>query len=176
MDAELRRTTILQRLRESSAPLSASSLAGELGVSRQVIVGDIALLRATGCEIVATARGYQMARPQVGGRYLGKIACQHTLADTEQELATIVALGGEVLDVMVEHYLYGEITGQLNIASRQDVAAFIEKVRKNEARLLSELTDGVHLHTVGCRDSTAFEAIRASLEAQGLLYTAAGSK
>lgn len=169
MDANARRDTILHTLRHSAAPLSASSLAGRLGVSRQVIVGDIALLRARGSDITATARGYMMTPPPTG-RYVGKIACQHSLADTEKELTAIVSLGGTVLDVVVDHYLYGEMSGQLNIATAGDVQAFLQKVRQNEARLLSELTDGVHLHTVACRDADAFAAIGAALARLGLLY------
>ena len=170
MDAEKRRESIKAQLLQQEEPVSASRLAQQLGVSRQIIVGDIALLRTQGCDIVATARGYMRAKAVVSGRYVGKIACQHSLADTKNELYTIVELGGQVLDVVVEHELYGEITGQLNLASCSDVNAFLQKVANNEARLLSELTDGVHLHTIACRDAAAFETIRAALARQSLLY------
>lgn len=169
MEADKRREWILQFLRERRTPVSASALARELGVSRQAIVGDIALLRAEGNSIVATARGYTM-QPVSTGRYVGKIACQHSLADTRSELLTIVRQGGEILDVVVEHYLYGEITGQLNIATLADVDAFIGKLIHNKARLLSELTGGAHLHTVACRDAEAFASIKHALAEQGFLY------
>ncbi|GHU81974.1 transcriptional regulator [Clostridia bacterium] len=172
MDAADRRSEILHILRGRQSPVSAGSLALQMQVSRQVIVGDIALLRAQGNDVIATVRGYTMALPAQPGRYIGKIACQHTLEDTGRELLSIVELGGEVLDVAVDHYLYGEITGQLNIATPRDVEAFIRKLGQNQARLLSELTGGVHLHAVACRDGAAFKAITARLEELGFLYSA----
>lgn len=170
MEGDQRRKNILKLLSRSQAPVSASVLAQEHGVSRQVIVGDIALLRAKGSDIIATTRGYAMATLAVPGRYIGKIACQHSLINTATELRTVVELGGEVLDVVVDHYLYGEITGQLNIASAEDVDAFLLRVHNHELRLLSELTGGVHLHTIACRDADAFVLITGALKERGLLY------
>ena len=170
MSGESRRNRILNILENSSVPVSASRMATKLKVSRQVIVGDVALLRACGWDIIATARGYLLAPVYPGSRYMGKLACQHSLEQTGQELSTIVRLGGEVLNVVVEHYLYGEITGQLNIATQKDVADFLQRVKDNETRLLSELTGGVHLHTVACRDKATFDAIQQELKEQNILY------
>ena len=58
MDTKERREQILSLLAESAIPVSASKLAARFDVSRQIIVGDIGVLRAAGCEIEATARGY----------------------------------------------------------------------------------------------------------------------
>jgi transcriptional regulator of NAD metabolism len=171
MGAEERREKILAALRESGEAMRAAALAARMRVSRQVIVGDIALLRAQGNEIIATARGYIMAASVPTGRYVGKIACRHGVADTEKELAAIVALGGEVVDVTVTHRLYGDMTGQLNIATRADVDEFMKNIRNSKERLLSELTGGVHLHTVACRDKTAFEAVRSELARLGILLS-----
>lgn len=171
MDAEKRREIIWRQLKDKKEPVSATKLATSLGVSRQIIVGDIALLRATGRDIIATARGYMVPLAIPGGRYVGKVACQHSLEDTAVELMTIVALGGQILDVVVEHYLYGEITGQLNITTLADVESFLQKVRNNEARLLSELTGGVHLHTISCRDKNAFDVIVNMLACRSMLYS-----
>lgn len=170
MEAEKRRGQILAILREKQGPVSASSLARRMGVSRQLIVGDIALLRAQGSEIIATARGYTMGPVVTAGRYIGKLACQHRSDAAAEELRTIVEQGGEVLDVIVVHELYGEITGQLGIATLADVDAFLRKVENKEARLLSELTGGVHLHTIVCRDADAFESVKAALERKSMLY------
>ncbi|HHY53408.1 MAG TPA: transcription repressor NadR [Clostridiales bacterium] len=170
MSGESRRSRILDILKNSSKAVSASQLANQLGVSRQVIVGDVALLRASGWEIMATSQGYVLPPVVAGSRYVGKIPCQHTLEQTGLELSTIVRLGGEVLDVMVEHYLYGEIKGQLNIATQQDVENFLQRVRDNKTRLLSELTGGVHLHTIACPNRDTFEAIRTELERLQILY------
>ncbi|MCL2564676.1 MAG: transcription repressor NadR [Defluviitaleaceae bacterium] len=169
MDATLRRGTILEVITQSNVPISASTLAKKLNVSRQVIVGDIALLRAQGHEIVATARGYMMPEFREPNQYIGKIACCHSAENTKEELYTMVDLGAIVMDVIIEHDLYGEITGQLNIKTYDDVDIFIDRIKSSEIKLLSELKSGVHLHTIACRDKGHFEQISHALSAAGFL-------
>jgi len=170
MESELRREQILNMISEQISPISASSLAKMLNVSRQVIVGDIALLRAKGHEIIATARGYIVPSFRESNSYLGKVACRHARADTLNELYTIVDLGATVVNVIVEHKLYGEITGGLNLTDRKDVDVFIEKAELSNIRLLSELTMEVHLHTIACNDKVHFEQICKALEDNGYLF------
>ena len=163
MNAAQRRKVILERLTEANAPLSASVLAGELGVSRQIVVGDVALLRASGTQIDATPRGYQL-HPAARG-YTGILACVHSTADQmREELYTVVDQGGIVVDVAVENPLYGELRGNLNLASRYEQAADTPEC------LLSRMTGGVHLHTLSCPTPEAFRRIEAALDAKGLLY------
>ncbi|MDR1027975.1 MAG: transcription repressor NadR [Clostridiales Family XIII bacterium] len=169
MESEGRRREILKMIEDGRDPISAAVLAGRMGVSRQIIVGDVALLRAQGNAIIATSRGYMMSRP-VTGRYIGKVACRHGRDATERELSSVVALGGEVLDVIVTHRYYGDLTGQLNIASPEDVRHFMDSVGAGREGLLSELTDGVHLHTVACKDRQTFDAIVAELKNIGVLF------
>ncbi|MCL2853713.1 MAG: transcription repressor NadR [Defluviitaleaceae bacterium] len=170
MDAALRRGKILEAISRNKTPISASSLAKNLQVSRQVIVGDIALLRAQGHEIIATARGYMIPEFKEANHYIGKIACRHSPESTGMELYTIVDLGAVVANVIVDHELYGEITGQLNIKSREDADAFICRVESSEIKLLSELTMGLHLHTISCRDKVHFEKVCQALDAAGYLF------
>ncbi|MCL2396985.1 MAG: transcription repressor NadR [Defluviitaleaceae bacterium] len=170
MDAASRRNTIYEIINQSNAPVSASSLAKRLNVSRQAIVGDIALLRAQGYEVIATARGYMTPEFREPNKYIGKIACSHSPENTKNELYTIVNAGAVILDVIVEHELYGEIAGQLNLRNRQDVDAFLHKVKTSEVKLLSELTMGVHLHTIACRDKAHFEQVCQALDKAGHLY------
>jgi len=170
MDAALRRDAILNIINQGDAPVNASSLAKRLNVSRQVIVGDIALLRAQGHEIIATARGYMIPEFREQNQYVGKIACSHSPESTKDELYTIVSLGATVMNVIVEHEIYGEIMGQLNLRNQEDVNAFLRKVESSEIKLLSELTQGVHLHTIICRDKTHFEQVRQALDNAGYLY------
>ena len=170
MDSEARRERILELIRQQEAPLSASALAQTFGVSRQVIVGDVALLRAQGCEILATARGYTIPRPAEASRYLGRVACQHAPEETREELYAMVDAGAVVVDVTVAHELYGEITGSLGLSRRSDVDAFVQKLASSRNRLLSELTMGTHLHTIACRDRAHFEQVREVLDAKGYLY------
>ena len=63
-EGEARREQLLQMLRDSTAPISGSVLARSLGVSRQVIVQDIALLRAVNKDILATTKGYVLYSQQ----------------------------------------------------------------------------------------------------------------
>lgn len=171
MEPSVRREQIMSILKKATAPVSATALAKSFQVSRQIIVGDIALIRATGINITATPKGYVLH----GGvfaedRYTGKLASGHTAEETRKELYAIVDNGGEVIDVIVEHPIYGELSGQLNIASRHDADQFLEKIKHTQANLLSELTQGVHLHTIACKDKQTFDRIFQSLSKLGLLY------
>lgn len=167
MEAASRRQAILDRLRSADRPVSASALAAGLNVSRQIIVGDIALLRASGAEISATPRGYVLPRATDG--ITRTIACRHTLAQTGQELDILVDNGCTVLDVIVEHPVYGQLTGQLQISSRYDVEQFLARTRDSDAAPLSMLTGGLHLHTLRCPNEDAYTRACAALKAAGLL-------
>lgn len=169
MNSAQRREEILRWLTDAAAPVSASALAGELGVSRQIVVGDVALLRAAGTQIDATPRGYQL-HPKAKG-YTGILACAHrTAEEMRTELYTVVDQGGVVVDVAVENPLYGELRGNLNLASRYDVDNFIQQAAETPECLLSRMTGGVHLHTLRCPDEATFRRVRDALDALGLLY------
>jgi transcriptional regulator of NAD metabolism len=172
MDANLRRKHVLDKIKEQTNPVSASQMANELNVSRQIIVGDVALLRAQGHEIIATARGYIIPNFNDANYFLGKVVCRHAPCDMKDELDTIVSLDAVVVNVIVEHGLYGEITGNLNITNHNDVDVFIEKVKSAQVKLLSELTMGMHLHTIACRDKDHFEQVYKTLKTKGYLFTA----
>ena len=167
MDAEARRAKIRQTLSRAAAPVSAAALAKDLGVSRQVIVGDVALLRAGGEEVTATPRGYVLDGPRPG--IVRTVACAHSGADMERELTLMVDQGCTVENVIVEHPVYGQLTGPLELSSRYDVSEFIRRVRECEAQPLSALTDGVHLHRLRCPDEGALERVRAALDEAGFL-------
>ena len=166
MNAEQRREAILNTLRRADQPVSATALAGTFSVSRQIVVGDIALLRAGGADISATPRGYVMHRKEAGLIY--KVACCHSGAEAmEAELNTMVDQGCTVLDVIVEHPIYGQLTGPLDLSSRYDVSQFI--ARSAETQPLSVLTEGIHLHTLSCPSEQAFLRVKEQLRALGVL-------
>ena len=167
MNAAERRTRILQRLKEADRPLSATALAGELSVSRQIIVGDVALLRASGEAITATPRGYVMDCRDGGERHT--VACRHRPEDTERELNIMVDHGCVVEDTVVEHSIYGQLVGRLFLSNRYDVAEFIRRVSESDAKLLSDLTDGIHLHTLRCPDRETLDRVTAALAEAGFL-------
>lgn len=168
MDGNTRRQKIIEQLAKTTKPISASRFAKEFGVSRQIIVGDIALLRAAGEEIIATARGYKHEFSE--NQKTSKIAVQHTEEQTREELEIITSLGGEVVDVIVEHEIYGELIGGLHIKNQQDVEAFMKDYEHSNAGLLSQLTNGIHLHTIRYEEEDVLEQIKAALTSQGILY------
>ena len=168
MNAQRRRDLILELLRKAEKPMSATALAAHCSVSRQVIVGDVALLRAAGERISATPRGYVLGEDAVG--LLRTVACVHSMDEMAAEMNIMVDNGCAVLDVVVEHSLYGQLTGQLSIYSRYDVSEFVRKAAELGAKPLSDLTGGVHLHTLRCPDEAAFQRTREALARAGFLY------
>jgi transcriptional regulator of NAD metabolism len=170
MNVDKRKEKIIEMISQMDSPVSASLLAKKLNVSRQVIVGDVAVLRAGGHEIIATARGYMVPKYSEKHQYIGKVVCRHTPENTKDELYQIVDLGGVVVNVIIEHSLYGEIKGALNLANRGEIDAFFEKVKSSEIKLLSELTMGTHTHTIACRDKEHFERIKEKLNDCGYFY------
>ncbi len=165
MTAEERRNAILFSLSQSCQPVSASALARQFGVSRQIVVGDVALLRAGGADIAATPRGYIAQQERAG--VIRQVACRHTAAEMGAELNIMVDNGCAVLDVVVEHPVYGQLTGALQLRSRYDVQQFVSRSAK--AQPLSLLTEGIHLHTLSCPDEAAYERVRSALGAAGFL-------
>lgn len=166
MKAEERRKIIAQTL-TADQPISATALAGKFSVSRQIIVGDIALLRASGLDVVATPRGYKLGETT---GLIRTVACIHNgVEELEKELLAMVDNGCTVIDVVVEHRLYGEITGQLSLSSRYDVQQFVERAK--DSSTLSSLTGGLHLHNLRCPDEEAYQRVCRDLEKLGILYT-----
>ena len=166
MNSAERREAILKELKEADKPVSATVLANRLSVSRQIIVGDVALLRAAGEEITATARGYVLGRPE-GNCFT--VVCSHSSGDMERELNLMVDHGCTVEDVSVEHSVYGQLTGRLALSSRYDVEEFIRKVSESDALPLAVLTGGIHLHSLRCPDETAYSALLDALRREGFL-------
>jgi transcriptional regulator of NAD metabolism len=168
VDGDKRKAEILEALQQADKPISATRFAKEFGVSRQIVVGDVALLRAAGETIIATARGYLLERESE--KLISKIAVQHGPEQTEEELRTIIEKGGEVIDVVVEHPLYGELVGGLHLMTQQDVDSFIKETSGLRATLLSELTGGIHLHTIAYETLDDLAEIKKALSEKGILY------
>ncbi len=168
-----RRARVLELLQNANEgePLSASVLAAKFSVSRQIIVGDIALLRSAGYEIDATPRGYCLRREPKRTGIVCAFVCCHNAEEMADELNTFVDFGCSVIDVAVEHPIYGTLTGELNLSSRYDVSLFSARVREADALPLSVLTEGVHVHTVCCPDAEIMEKVREELSRKGYLKT-----
>src|SRR5580658_3379615 len=145
--AEARRHRILEWMQGQGAPIFGGELAKHFRISRQCLVQDMAILRASGQEILATPRGYQLPRG-TNQRHRAILACRHEPERTGEELQILVDHGVKILDVIVEHPIYGEVRASLMIESRTDVEEFLQQVIAKKATLLSSLTKGIHLHTV----------------------------
>lgn len=169
MTAAQRRTAIYKQLTAAQTPISATALAQQFSVTRQVVVGDIALLRAEGHSITATPRGY-MIPAETGLRRT--IACHHSGEDTQKELFAMVDCGCTVVDVIVEHPVYGQLTAPLALSSRYDVEQFIHRMKTSHAQPISALTGGVHLHTLSCPSEAVFAHRKETLADMGMLYDA----
>lgn len=168
MTAAQRRESIVTSLKQASGPVSASKLARELGVSRQIVVGDVALLRAAGTPVLATPRGYMLQT--VPGADRMTVVCRHAQEALLDELYTIVDCGCGVLDVLVEHPVYGQLSGQLQIFSRYDADLFWQALQANAAQPLCSLTGDVHLHTLSCPTPAQRDRVLEALRQKGYLY------
>lgn len=170
MSGKERRTHIYNLLQNQTEPIPGKRLAEETGVSRQVIVTDIALLKTGDIPIIGTNRGYLLVDETSPDNMEKRIiVCQHRPDETRAELEAIVDSGVTVVDTVVEHPFYGEITGNLMVKSRYDVDAFIQLMDKAEAGLLSELTDGVHIHTIEADDKAKLDSACQKLAQLGIL-------
>lgn len=161
-----RRKKLLALMRDSDTPLSGSALGSKTGVSRQIVVQDIALLRTEGHPIVSTARGYFLAEDKQAVRWV-KVC--HTNEQVEEELTTIVDLGGAVLDVMVNHRVYGKVTAPLNIKSRRDVQKFVDNLKTGKSTPLLNVTSGYHFHRIGAESEEILDEIEEALKEKKFL-------
>ena len=170
MDTENRRYQILNLLENQHKPVSGTVLSRLFGVSRQVIVQDIALLRAENREILSTNKGYVLFKPaEESGIYKRVFRVTHSLENMEAELNCIVDNGGYVRDVLVDHDLYGQISGPLNLGNRADVAEFIQKVKISKSKPLKVLTDEIHYHTVEAKSEDILNRIEKRLDEMAML-------
>lgn len=165
-----RREKILSLLKNSQGPITGTDLAKVCNVSRQVIVNDINLLKALNEPIIATYQGYiYLVKDNEFQSYEKKIACCHTKEEAEDELYTIVDCGVTVKNVIVEHPIYGEITANMMLSNRLDVANFIEQVNNTNASFLSQLTGGPHLHVLTARSMDQLNQAEQLLRQKGYL-------
>lgn len=166
MNGEARRKCILARLAEENDPVSASALAESLCVSRQVIVQDIALLRARGADIASLARGYVIQKSKAPCRVFKVL---HTDEEVERELHLIVDLGGTVEDVFVYHKVYGELHAPMGIRTRLHVQRFLKDIAEGKSSLLKNVTAGYHYHTVTAESEETLALIEQALRGGGFL-------
>ena len=162
-----RRENIFNLLVESDKPLKGVDLANKFNVTRQIIVKDIAILRAEGKEIIATAEGYLFNKKIKKEKTI--IAVNHTEDQTVDELEIVVKYGGIIEDVIIEHPIYGEIRASLMIKNLNDLNKFMERFNGVDTKPLSYLTKGIHLHTISADTKEDIELIKKELKKYGFL-------
>lgn len=167
MTGSERRENIIQIITGSTRPVPAKKLAEDFEVSRQVIVQDIALIRAEGYDILATNRGYILLEDTSEKSRVFKVA--HTDEEMEAELLSIVDLGARVENTMVNHRVYGHIEAPLKISSRKDVAAFLKKLYQSKSAPLKNTTSGYHYHKVCADDEETLDEVERALRENGFL-------
>lgn len=161
-----RRKLLISMMRETDQPVSGTALGKKAGVSRQVIVQDIALLRTEGYPIVSTARGYMIDKPREVYRVI-KVC--HTNEQVEDELTTIVDLGGSVANVMVNHRVYGMLDAPLEIKNRRDVAKFVNDLKTGKSTSLLNVTSGYHFHKISAESEEILDEIEEALRQKNYL-------
>lgn len=168
MNSMERRKVIESILYKSDKPIKGSIIGEKLGVTRQVIVKDIAILRAEGKEIIATPEGYLTTKNN--DHLISKvIAVSHNSENMREELETIIKFGAIVKNVIIDHSVYGEIEAMLMIKSLYDVDNFIKKINKNNAEPLLILTGGVHLHTILAESEDIINSVKKELKSKNYL-------
>lgn len=166
MNGKERRNKIIQMLSKNKEPISGKELAKIFGVSRQVIVQDIALLRAQDYEITSTNQGYVLLEEQKISRVFKVV---HSDTDVEEELNLIVDYGGKIDDVFVYHKIYGTVRADLNISSRNDVKEFLQDLKGGSSTLLKNITSDYHYHTVSASSEKLLDLIQERLQEKGFL-------
>jgi transcriptional regulator of NAD metabolism len=160
---------IVELLREGHRPITGSELSLSLGVSRQAIVNDMAILRAAGEPIDGSPQGYHWEGDPTSGVF-AILTCSHDGEGTQKELETLVAHGVTVHDVVIDHPLYGEVRADLMISSHRDVERYMEVLHASATPPLSSLTAGLHRHRVRAPDDVALASARGDLELLGFLH------
>ena len=166
MKAAERRKAIVNLLLSSTEAISGGTLSEEFGVSRQIIVQDITVLKGSGYDILSTHSGYIMQKSPLKERVL---KLHHTTEQTEDELSLIVGLGGTVVDVFVWHKVYGKMEAKLNIFSDLHVKQFIEGVRTGKSSELMNITGGYHYHTIRADSEEILDRIENVLKERGYI-------
>ena len=169
VESGIRSKRLLDVLKNSSGPVSGSVLSKALGVSRQVIVQDIALLRAGSAEIFATPKGYILYTQGPAKKYRRSYMVNHTKEQIVDELSLIVDNGGKVLNVIVAHDVYGQIQADLILENRQDILAFYERMGSSKAGPLLQLSNGTQIHTVEAASERILDNIERDLRERGYL-------
>lgn len=161
-----RREDIIRQIQDSVSPVPGKKLASIYDVSRQVIVQDVALIRAAGYDIISTNRGYILNEPKVVSRIF---KVQHTDEQLEEELCAIVDLGGCVDNVIINHRVYGRMEAGLHVNSRRKVAEFMDDINNGKSSPLKNITSNYHYHSISADSESTLDLIENMLREKRFL-------
>lgn len=168
LDSETRRQKMIELLKKQNAPISGNQLAEQFGVTRQVIVKDMGMIKAGGLPLLATAKGYLLQK-ETDGLYRREIQVRHSREQIGDEMRLIVDLGGYILNTHVDHPIYGSVGESIRIRSRRDIQNFLAKSEETGCMPLLELTNGIHSHTIAAEDEQTLDEICEELRNAGYL-------
>lgn len=168
MSTDERRKRILSLLGSADEPIAAKELASRFKVSRQVIVQDLAVIRASHPDIISTNRGYVKNRQEITS-CMREFKLRHKPEQAADELNIIVDLGGRVKNISVSHRVYGRISVELDISSRQDVLEFTKALDGAASTVLSTVTGGYHYHLIEASNEKRLDMIEEALDKAGFL-------
>ena len=166
MNTAQRRTEILKLLQQEEKPVAARAMASQFGVSRQVIVQDMAVIRAATPGILSTTRGYVI---QQDSSCVREFKVRHESDQTAEEMNLIVDCGGRICNISISHRVYGRVSAEMDIRSRQDVNEFIQAINSSRSTVLSSATSGYHYHLVEAASEERLDLIEEQLKKAGFL-------
>ncbi len=166
MKAEKRREEILSLIGNTDNPIAANALSAKFAVSRQVIVQDIAILRANGYDVISTNKGYLLNSNVRASRVY---KCRHTFDEIVEEGMIIIEAGGKIDDIFVNHRVYGRISARLDLQNRTHVEELYRSLVSGASKPLMSVTDGYHYHTVTAESEEVLDEIEKRLRLRGFL-------
>lgn len=153
-------------LGNAESPIPAGVISERFAVSRQVIVQDIAILRANGYGVISTNRGYVLGGKKRAERVF---KCRHNLEGIVDEGYLIISLGGKIEDVFVHHRVYGRIAARLDLITTTHVEELYRSLVSGASKPLMSVTDGYHYHTVSAGTEAQLDGIEQALRDGGFL-------
>ena len=169
-----RRKLILQKLKAANTAVTGRELAELCQVSRQIIVSDIAMLRAEGMSIIATSQGYLLNGRREGEQYEIELYCASAEA-LLRELELVVDNGGMICGSVIDYGMYGSLSCRLALSSRRDITRWMDQARDLGICPFSLLGGGAHTLIIETEHREDYDAVCRALGSAGFMKAGPGS-
>ncbi len=117
--------------------------------------------------ILSTTKGYVI---QQDSSFTREFKVRHSQDKAAEELNLIVDCGGHVKNISISHRVYGRVTAEMDIRSRQDVNEFAEALRNSRSTVLSSATSGYHYHLIEASSEERLDLIENNWERRDSLH------